>query len=103
MQDEVSSTLCRWFTTTGPGETGLFAVFIVEKKMYKINQDEFANLELAMAHAKQLNQFVTITGPDFEVCGMFGVDSVKDGVCPDGVKYDWNKASRIGAPKRVRV
>jgi hypothetical protein len=56
-----------------------------------------------MAHAKSLNEFVTITGPDFEVCGKFGVDSVKDGKCPDGVAYDWNKASRIGAPKRVRV
>ena len=71
--------------------------------MYKINQEEFANLELAMIRAKQLNEFVTIVGPNFEVCGRFGVDSVKDGVCPDGVKYDWNKASRIGAPKRVRV
>jgi hypothetical protein len=71
--------------------------------MYKINQEEFADLESAMAHARLLNQFVTIVGPDFEVCGLFGVDSVKDGVCPDGVKYDWNKASRIGAPKRVRI
>lgn len=71
--------------------------------MYKIDQDEFANLELAMAHAKMLDRFVTITGPDFEVCGMFGVDSVQDGVCPDGVAYDWNKASRIGAPKKGRA
>ena len=71
--------------------------------MYKIDQEEFANLELAMAHAKMLDRFVTITGPDFEVCGRFGVDSIKDGVCPDGVKYDWNKASRIGAAKRVRT
>lgn len=71
--------------------------------MYKIDQNEFANLELAMEHAKQLNRFVTIQGPDFEVCGVFGVDSVRDGVCPDGVAYDWNKASRIGAAKRVRA
>ena len=71
--------------------------------MYKINESEFADLESAMAHARLLNQFVTIKGADFEVCGRFGVDSVKDGVCPDGVKYDWNKASRIGAPRRVRV
>lgn len=71
--------------------------------MYKIDELEFANLDLAMAHAKLLNEFVTIVGPDFEVCGMFGVDSVKNGLCPDGVKYDWNKASRIGAPKRVRA
>jgi hypothetical protein len=71
--------------------------------MYKINELEFADLESAMAHARLLNQFVTIKGADFEVCGRFGVDSVRDGVCPDGVKYDWNKASRIGAPRRVRV
>jgi hypothetical protein len=70
--------------------------------MYKINQEEFASLELAMAHAQQLNQFVTIVGPDFEVCGMFGVDSIRNGTCPDGVKYDWNKASRIGVAKRAR-
>jgi len=71
--------------------------------MYKIDELEFANLDLAMAHAKLLNKFVTITGPDFEVCGKFGVDSVADGKCPDGVAYDWNKASRIGAPKRIRA
>lgn len=71
--------------------------------MYKIDEQEFANLELAMAHAKLLNEFVTIKGTDFEVCGRFGVDSIKNGLCPDGVKYDWNKASRIGVPKRVRA
>jgi hypothetical protein len=68
--------------------------------MYKINELEFADLESAMAHARLLNQFVTIQGADFEVCGLFGVDSVRNGVCPDGVAYDWNKASRIGAPRR---
>jgi hypothetical protein len=68
--------------------------------MYKINELEFADLESAMAHARLLNQFVTIQGADFEVCGRFGVDSIRDGVCPDGVVYDWNKASRIGAPRR---
>jgi hypothetical protein len=68
--------------------------------MYKINELEFADLESAMAHARLLNQFVTIQGTDFEVCGVFGVDSVRDGVCPDGVAYDWNKASRIGTPRR---
>jgi hypothetical protein len=71
--------------------------------MYKINQEEFANLELAMTHAKQLNEFVTITGPDFEVVGKFGVDTVQNGLCPDGVVYDWNKASRIGRVRREPV
>jgi hypothetical protein len=62
-----------------------------------------ATLDEAMSFAKTVGVFVTIKGLNFEVCGVFGVDSVKDGVCPDGVAYDWNKASRIGAPKRVRV
>jgi hypothetical protein len=71
--------------------------------MFKVKELEFIDLLSAMDYAKSLNEFVSIVGPDFEVCGMFGVDSVKDGKCPDGVEYDWNKASRIGAPKRVRV
>ena len=72
--------------------------------MYKVKGKnvtfDVMTLDEAMHTAKTLNEFVTITGPDFEIVGMFGVDSIKDGVCPDGVKYDWNKASRIGAVKR---
>jgi hypothetical protein len=34
-------------------------------------------LDEAMHTAKIMNEFVTITGPDFEVCGMFGVDRIK--------------------------
>lgn len=75
--------------------------------MYKVKGKtvvfDVMTLDEAMQTAKAMNEFVTITGPDFEIVGMFGVDSIKDGVCPDGVAYDWNKASRIGAPKRVRV
>lgn len=77
--------------------------------MYKVKYNEFdsaeecATLADAMAFAKSIGIFVTIYGPDFEVCGRFGVDSVRDGKCPDGVEYDWNKASRIGAPKRVKA
>ena len=75
--------------------------------MFKVKgkEETFKVLTLAEAMnvAKSMNEFVTITGPDFEIVGIFGVDSVKDGMCPDGVAYDWNKASRIGAVKRVRV
>jgi hypothetical protein len=59
-----------------------------------------ASLDEAMSFARIVGMFVTIRGPDFEVCGVFGVDTVRDGVCPDGVAYDWNKASRIGATRR---
>ena len=61
------------------------------------------SLDQAMAFAKIVGTFVTIKGPDFEVCGRFGVDTVRDGLCPDGVVYDWNKASRIGQAKRTRT
>jgi len=61
------------------------------------------SLDEAMAFAKIVGTFVTIKGPDFEVCGLFGVDTVQEGLCPDGVAYDWNKASRIGKTKRTRV
>jgi hypothetical protein len=75
--------------------------------MYKvINKEietEFPSLDLAMAHAKTLDAFVSIVGSEFEIVGMFGVDSIKDGVCPDGVAYDWNKASRIGRVKKERT
>ena len=57
----------------------------------------------ALAFAKTVGVFVTIKGADFEVCGIFGVDTVKDGVCPDGVVYDWNKASLIGRVKKERI
>ena len=64
---------------------------------------EVYSLDDAMFLAKKMNEFVSIKGTDFEVCGMFGVDSVVDGLCPDGVAYDWNKASRIGRVKKERA
>jgi hypothetical protein len=75
--------------------------------MYTVigKEETFKVLTLAEAMnlAKHMNEFVTIKGADFEVCGIFGVDSIKDGVCPDGVAYDWNKAGRIGRTKRKRT
>ncbi len=73
------------------------------KVIYKDVEVDFATLDKAMAYAKTLNKFVSIKGSSFELVGVFGVDSVKDGVCPDGVKYDGNKASRIGRVKKERV
>ena len=75
--------------------------------MYKVigKEETFKVLTLAEAMnvAKSMDEFVTIKGSDFEVVGRFGVDSVIDGKCPDGVAYDWNKASRIGRVKKERV
>lgn len=75
--------------------------------MYKIIGKEETLKVLTLAEAinlaKHMNEFVTIVGPDFEACGIFGVDTVKNGVCPDGVKYDWNKESRIGRVKKEKT
>lgn len=75
--------------------------------MYKVKSKTITfdamTLDEAMHTAKVMNEFVTITGPDFEIVGMFGVDSIKDGLCPDGVKYDWDKSARIGRVKKERV
>lgn len=75
--------------------------------MYRVickeKETDFETLDLAMAFAKLTNEFVTIKGDLFEIVGMFGVDSIKNGKCPDGIAYDWNKASRIGRVKRERV
>lgn len=46
--------------------------------------------------------FVCMASENPNSVGKSGVDEIKDGKCPDGVAYDWNKASRIGAPKRHR-
>lgn len=74
--------------------------------MYKVTYDNIemncSSLDEAMHYAKKTNKFVNIKGPDFEVCGVFGVDSVEDGKTPDGVAYTWNKASRIGRVKKER-
>ena len=72
-------------------------MFIVIGKEEKF---KVLTLSEAMNVAKSLNEFVTIKGKDFEIVGMFGVDSIRDGLCPDGVKYDWNKANRIGRVKK---
>jgi hypothetical protein len=61
------------------------------KVKYKEYEAEFANLELAMSHAKELNVCVTIVGNGIEVVGMFGADGVKNGKTPDGVDYTWMK------------
>ena len=71
--------------------------------MIKVKELEFVDLVSAMEYAKSLNEFVAIVGDGFEIVGVFGVDSVVDGKTPDGVVYDWNKASRIGRVKKERV
>jgi hypothetical protein len=61
--------------------------------MFKVigKEESFKVLTLAEAMnlAKHMNEFVTISGQDFEVVGKFGVDAIEDKVLPDGNSYDW--------------
>ena len=52
---------------------------------------EVISLDDAMKYAKTLNEFVTITDGTMEFVGAFGVDSIKNGLCPDGIEYSWVK------------
>ena len=62
------------------------------------------SLNEALRHAEGFRKlgmtFVTMVAVDPNQIGKSGVDEIKDGKCPDGVAYDWNKASRIGATRR---
>lgn len=71
-----------------------------EKIMYNVTWKDADNvvctqevdgLTPAMEFAKELNRLVTIKGNGMEVVGLFGADSIKDGMCPDGVAYTWKK------------
>ena len=72
--------------------------------MYRVQGKEetlkVLTLAEAMNVAKHMNEFVTITDGTTEIVGRFGVDSVVDGKCPDGVQYDWNKERRIGNSRK---
>jgi hypothetical protein len=48
-------------------------------------------LDEAMRTAKAMNEFVSIKSKDFELVGMFGADTIEEGVLPDGFTYDWKK------------
>lgn len=46
----------------------------------------------AIDYNRNLNKpGTTIVGNGMEIVGTMGVDSIKDGLCPDGVEYSWRK------------
>ena len=51
-------------------------------------------LDDAMKLAKEMNELVTIKGDAIEIIGLFGVDFVVEGKCPDGSDYTWKKRRR---------
>lgn len=60
----------------------------------KIKNIEALTLDEALKLAKEMNQLVTIEGNGIEIIGLFGVDTVLDGKCPDGSAYTWKKRRR---------
>lgn len=61
------------------------------------------DLAQAMTVARELGRWVVIRGLGFEIVGVFGVDSVQDGLCPDGVAYDWNKTRGVSWRRRQKA
>jgi hypothetical protein len=50
------------------------------------------DLASAIEYNKTLNKpGTTICGNGMEIIGTMGVDSIEDGLCPDGVEYSWRK------------
>ncbi len=66
--------------------------------MYKVKSktkiSEVLTLDEAMKLAKEMNELVTIQGEVIEIIGLFGVDAVYEGKCPDGSDYSWKKRRR---------
>ena len=66
--------------------------------MYKVKSKtkiiEVMTLDDAMKLAKEMNEIVTIKGDAIEIIGLFGVDFVLEGKCPDGSDYTWKKRRR---------
>ena len=51
-----------------------------------------ATLQEALDYNKIVDRpGTTIVGNGMEIIGSMGVDSIKDGLCPDGVEYSWRK------------
>ena len=63
--------------------------------MYKVKSktkiSEVVTLDEAMKFAKEINELVTTEGHGIEIIGLFGVDFVLEGKCPDGSEYTWKK------------
>lgn len=61
------------------------------KVIYEDQEENFADLGLAMDWAKTIPHFVTISGNGYDIVGRFGVDSVVSGMLPNGADYTWRK------------
>ena len=63
--------------------------------MYEVKGKEITfnvmTLDEAIHTAKIMNEFVSIKSKEFELVGVFGSDSIEEGLLPNGLTYDWKK------------
>ena len=82
----------------------MFKVYYTDPITDSSHAHNVDSLNEALRHTEGFRKlgmtFVTMVAEDPNHVGKPGVDSIIDGKCPDGVIYDWNKSSRIGAMKR---
>ena len=82
----------------------MFKVYYTDPKTWLAHAHDIQTLSEALQCTEMLRKSemtcVTMVSENPNSVGKAGVDEIKDGVCPDGVAYDWSKASRIGAMKK---
>ena len=82
----------------------MFKVYYTDPVDEQCHSHDLDTLSEALRHTEGFRQlgmtFVTMVSENPNSVGKAGVDEIKDGMCPDGVTYDWNKSSRIGAMKK---
>lgn len=83
----------------------IFKIYYTEPVTDESHARDVETLAEALRHTEGFRKagmtFVTMVAHDPNQVGKAGVDSVVDGRTPDGEVYDWNKAGRIGKPKRT--
>ena len=82
----------------------MFKIYYTDPVSGDSHGHELESLTEALRYAEGFRKlgmiYVTMVSENPDSVGKAGVDSIVDGLCPDGVAYDWNKAGRIGAAKR---
>jgi hypothetical protein len=82
----------------------MFKIYYTDPLNNQPHAHDVESLTEALRHTEGFRKlgmsFVTMVSEDPRSVGKPGVDSIVDGKTPDGEKYDWNKADRIGKMKR---
>jgi hypothetical protein len=62
-----------------------------EHRLFTADEMSLALQYMAELRFDPLNQFVTFASQNSNSVGSAGVDSIKNGILPDGHQYDWTK------------